>query len=170
MADLESSMRAARVRVMQIIAGALILGSGIYLGIAVLVRAQGNAQPVPDPPLLTYISIGFAAMMIVAAWTFPAQLIRARLLVMRTQATTDDSFVAVYQIQLIIRLAQLEGAAFFGATAYLSEGSPLSLGASLLLIVLMLSQFPTTGRVERWVQSMRTIDRDGAVHTTPRKD
>jgi hypothetical protein len=164
----DSSLLAARVRVMQIITGAIILGAGLYLGIVLFVRAQENPRPAPDPPILTYISIFFSLMMIIAAWVVPAQLTRARLQALRTRATTDDAFYLAYQSQLIVRLAQLEGATFLCLTAYLQEGFSFTLGQVIVLIALMLSQFPTAGRVERWVQSTRTIDRDGAIHAAPR--
>lgn len=60
---------------------------------------------------------------------------------------------AIYQTQMIIGLAILEGAAFFNVIAYMLEGNVWSLGAAGGLIVVMLLTFPTRSRVAFWIEN-----------------
>ena len=59
--------------------------------------------------------------------------------------------VPVFQTQLIIGAAMLEGGAFFAAIAYMLERSPIAAGMALVLLVVLASRFPTRDRIQAWL-------------------
>ena len=62
---------------------------------------------------------------------------------------------AAFLTQLIVGAAMNEGAAFFALVAYLIEKNPIALGLAVVLIAGVISRFPTTGRVERWIEQQQ---------------
>jgi hypothetical protein len=59
--------------------------------------------------------------------------------------------MAVRQTTMLVGLAPLEGAAFFGCIAYLMEAQPLALVVPGIAMFLMLCRFPTRNRVRDWL-------------------
>ena len=59
----------------------------------------------------------------------------------------------VYQTKTIIAGALLEGCAFFLLVVHMIEGSPISLGAALALILALAMLMPTRGRIVRWIEN-----------------
>ena len=178
--ELELALRPA-ARVMQIIIGALFLGASFFVGIVLFLRLgqpgpAGNAQQ-----FLTPIALGFALLAIVGSAIVPNLIVRQmRHSIVRgtfrmpsgegtpeKQRQILDSLgpaaplCVVCQTKLIIGAAMLEGAAFFNAIAYLIEGNALALAAIAVLLVLLLSKFPTSARIAAWmVPQMRLIDEE----------
>lgn len=157
-----------RLRTMQIIAAALLLGVLIFLSIIlymVLVQNQGAPwQPPQDVPMLSIIA---AVMLVLNA---PLALLLPRL---QTQAalkqiaagrwrppvptrpgeldTDADKLLAIKQMTLTVSLALLEGAAFCAIFGYLLEGSYLALAVVGMAVLVMLALFPTEGRIRAWL-------------------
>jgi hypothetical protein len=161
---------AARLRVMRIVHGALCLGVVIFAVVVVLARMDvvplgGAAQLLPPAvPLVSYIGVAFAGIIFAVFLILPGILESAwRKQVGRpgSDGGAPDQWWALYQTRLIMRSALLEGAAFFQLIAYLIEGQPWSLGVGLGLLVVLLTQFPTRGGVEWWVESQRDLARQG---------
>lgn len=129
----------------RIIAGALVFGVVSFAAVAIVLRLG-------DPPaaamLISLIAVGFAAVMAVA------RQIVLSLFSGGTGASEGggtSGALALYQTRMIIGLALLEGAAFFNLVAYLVEGHWWSLAVTAGLVALMLSAFPTRGRLTQWV-------------------
>jgi hypothetical protein len=157
-----------RVRVMQIIAGALIAGVVLFLGLVLyLVHGQGNgpAPAAPGPPMITLVALAMFAGCALMAFLIPAALTRSALRRLadgtwqpppgaapQSYATTTDKLLMVRQAGLIIGMALLEGPAFTACIAYLQEAQPPALGVVGAALFLMLWSFPTTGRVRAWVE------------------
>ncbi len=148
----------ALVRTMQIIAAALMAGVLLFLGV-VLVSTQGHVFSTKAPPLISGIAGGFAFLMIVNHFVIPGILTRTQLrlaaerkLLQQDEEAKNQRVVAIYQTQLIIGLALLEGAAFFNLIALMIGKSIFSLGVVVLLLCLMLMKFPTRNRISFWVQ------------------
>jgi len=148
----------AVVRTMQIIAAALMTGVLLFL-LVVLVITQGDVFSTKSPPLITVIAAGFGFLMLVNHFVIPGIVSQTQLrkaaetkLLQQDEETTSQRVVAVYQTQLIIGLALLEGAAFFNLIALLIGRSIFSLGIAVVLLCLMLIKFPTRDRVSFWVQ------------------
>jgi hypothetical protein len=142
-----------RLRVMQIITVALVLGVAVFLGIVLyLVQVQnqgrGTMTPPPDLPVLSLMAAGFLAVLTVASFLVPAGVVRKSL-----RGITDTNWepdLGVYQVALIVGLAMLEGACFFNCIAYLLEAQPYTLGCIGIGLLLMLARFPTESRVRLW--------------------
>jgi hypothetical protein len=148
----DSPVPAARLRAMQIIAGTLILGLAITLTVFVVLRALGNPQPPPQVPILTYVGVGLALIAVIAHFIVPRSIL-APADPERSPGSRELSGLALYQTRMIIGMALLEGAAFYQGIAYYLEGQPLALGLGCLLLLGLIVQFPTRGRVERWLEN-----------------
>ena len=58
----------------------------------------------------------------------------------------------IYQTQLIVGFALLEGAAFFNVVALMMEHCMISIALITLLLLVMAAKFPTRDKVSFWVQ------------------
>jgi hypothetical protein len=146
------------VRTMQIMAAALMMGVLVFL-LVVLVITQGEVLGRKNPALISVIAAGFGFLMIVNHFVIPGIISRGQLRQVATPGSlrqddekTNEKVLAIFQIQLIIGLAMLEGAAFFNLIALMIDRSVLNLGIFILLMGLMLAKFPTRNRVLFWVQ------------------
>ena len=157
------------LQAMQIIASALLLGVVVFLAIALLivwVRTNDHALArAGDLPLVSIMAVVLLAMEAPLAFIIPALVTRTavRRIASGTwqlppaadaAAFSSDAskLLAVRQTTMIVGLALLEGAAFFGCIAYLVEARPFALGVVLVAVLLMLVNFPTEGRVRAWLQ------------------
>jgi hypothetical protein len=161
-----------RLRVMQVLAGSLIAGPLMLLGIVLfLVHTEGKGLGEPAEGALPLISLLSLAMLLLnapLAFYLPGLHVRKALDKLASQA--PNTFVvppgergpggpisdaglllASRQTSLIISMALFEAAAFFGSVAYLLEARPLALAVSGAAIALLLLLFPTEGRVSAWL-------------------
>jgi hypothetical protein len=158
--EVERMSLQGRVRVTQIITGALVFGAVGTLLILFAVRHQ-NPVPPNDPPLVSYIALGYTAVMAIVALVVPnliAAAGRRRLanLPAGTSPAADlAAWYALYHTCLVVRLANLEGTALFLILAYFIDSWALPLLVTPALIALMLWQFPTADRFERWVEAQK---------------
>jgi hypothetical protein len=166
----------ARVRVMQIIAAALLLGLLSFTGIVVhLVLSGANPPPPQDqPPVLTYMALGMFLLQALLALLIPRKITAYNIHQVAAGTwkppgqpvaaahfpTDDDKLLAIFQTSLIIQLALLEGAGFFACIAYLLEQQAITLVVNGLVVLFMLIAFPSLGRVRGWLaqQSQRMVD------------
>lgn len=143
------------MRVMQIIAFALIQGVLVFGVIAYFVS---NPQP-NRAPIISYMGVGMAVLMAFLQLIVKPRAKRSMLPKGVEAANVDSrsdeifmSFAPRYQTIFIIRMALLEGAAFFNGAAYIVEGEVFSLVAMGGLVFLMLIQFPTRAHIENWIK------------------
>ncbi len=158
-----------RLRVMQIISSALLLGVVTFLAIVLfLVLVQNNGAgmaPVGNVPIVSIVAVVLLIVQVPLAFLLPAFLTRSALRQIasgtwKSPASPDPSdfstdaskLLAVKQTMTIIGLALLEGAAFLGCIAYLLEAQPFALAVVLVAVILMLVKFPTEGRVRSWLE------------------
>lgn len=152
---------AAPLLQMRIIVFALAMGVAMT---TVIFLAIADGEPADDP-LISYIALGFAVMMVVVWLVVPNLLTRhvrhelagqqAAGTAFEREATVSDSAIApllkAYLARLIVGCALLEGAALFNLVAYLVEGSLSNVVVAGILLLLILSHFPTRDRVADWV-------------------
>lgn len=151
-----------QLRVMQIIAFALMMGAMSFFGV-VLVVTQGDVFGMQQPGLITIIAAGFAFIMIVNHFVIPPIIANAQLKRLAGGGTSDAekeqrvaSLASVYQVHLIVGLALLEGAAFFNLIALMIGKSAASIAVVVVLLSLMLLKFPTRTKVTWWIQEKLT--------------
>jgi hypothetical protein len=166
-----------RIKVMQIIAAALMMGLAVFIAI-VAVQAQNLPPPPGRAPIVTYVALGVLAMMVGVSFVIPAAMSRGPLQAALRQAAQrpageiqDASFLAqllnVRQGMMIFGLAPLEGAGFLSAIAYMLEREPMALSAALGALLLMATRFPTFGSVAAWlgqqVEAVADLRQRGAI-------
>jgi hypothetical protein len=166
----EDFLKPASLRVMQLIAVALILGAIAFLAIVlylVLVQKQApGATPPQNLPLISLIAAGFLVVAAVLSFVVPAAVARSTLRRiaagtwtpgpgMEMPATDSGKLLVVCQTTRIVGLALLEGACFFACIAYLLEGQPFVLAVVAVGIGLMLARFPSEGRVRLWLEGQK---------------
>jgi hypothetical protein len=150
----ESPSLTAQTRVLQIVVGALVMGVllfGTFVVFTALKKPPGGVT-------MSYIAIGFSALMIVLHVIVPGVVERAAL---RNQSidTGPQALLGVYFTRTIIAAALLDGAAFLSLVAVMQEHRPWVLGVTAVLVVLMIMQIPSRTRIEQWLE-MRMMERD----------
>ena len=147
-----------QTRVLQIIVGALIFGVFVF---AVVIVAIGPAGP-PRGRILTSTAVAIATAMVVLHVIVPMIVERAAL-ANRSIGSGPRGLLGALTARTIVACALLEGAAFFSIVAMMIEHHRWVLGVTAVLVMLMAMQFPTTTRVEQWLET-RLMEED----VTPR--
>jgi hypothetical protein len=161
----EDKIVRAMLQTTRIIVGALMAGVLSFAGFLLFTNLANAA---PRQPLLAYIGIGFAVLVVVptvlvpklvttqqirqiAAGTWKAPpAARAR---WADDADTDVARLAqVYQLRTIIASALPEATAFLNLVAYQIEGQFFSLLIAAGLLLLIAAHFPRTDAVNNWMQ------------------
>lgn len=147
-----------RLRVMQIIAATL--PAGVIAMAAVLlfiVYSQATAGPIAQQqiPIVSLVAAVFFAVAGVMSFVVPGFLTQANL--RQIAARTGDGDVIdllnLRQTTLIVGMALLEGASFFGLIAFLVERQPLALIIPGLGLLAMFARFPTANSVREWMET-----------------
>lgn len=165
------------LRIMQIIAGALVAGVLSFATVAsIVVFGQAPAaQPGGQPPaaaqngseVVMYLAMAFAAVAAVAAvMSFVVSNLVSAAGVKGVAKMAQDGtatgpkelfgrLLAVAQTKMIIALALIEGAAFFNLIAFIITKSlipPAVVGALLLVMAI---HFPTKGKLASWFEEQK---------------
>jgi hypothetical protein len=161
MSDSPTSTLPQRLLVMRIIHAALCMGVVTATAVLAVLRQSSN-QPPPPAPVISWFGIGFAAVAIVLSFVMPRIVVSNWLRQWvathgpeTTGADDEAPLWTTYQASLIVGMALLEGAALFQAIAYLSEGQPISLGTVAILLLIMLTRWPTRTGIENWISAQR---------------
>lgn len=119
----------------------------MFAGVAVAIGALSQ------PSTGTMISLIAAAMTLGQAGlaVFVPDMVARRAARQHLHASVEQRPYSAFMSRHIIRLALLEGGAFFNIVVTLIEHNWWSLGIAGLLVGWMLVNFPTRGRVERWI-------------------
>jgi len=162
-AETDDTLLRQRLRVMQLIAAALILGVLFFLGIVLFQR--GAEPPAGGVGIISLVAVLLLATNAPLAQVLPAILTRSALRRIASgtwqappgAAGGHDSDAAklltVQQTAMLIGLALLEGVAFLGCVAYLLEGEAVALAVVGVALFLMVLNFPTEGRLRAWLQA-----------------
>ncbi len=151
------------LRVLRIIATALIFGV-VCLTVVAVMLARGNGQPAqPRGQLISLIMAGLAVTEVVPFALVPNLVPTSSPLFHQESAGADrelpsgapHGLVGVYQVRTIIRYALLEGAALANLIAYFIERNWWSLAIVGGLVFIMLAIFPTRTRLEHWLELER---------------
>jgi hypothetical protein len=160
----------ARLRTMQIVHAAILMGPLVFGGIIAFIFLQQGRGLVAQGPLtlltliaLVWLPAAAAASFVVSGmvlrsavgqiaagtWKPPADTARRGIAV---DALTDgQKLLTVRQTADIIGAALLEGAIFLACIALFIEGHAWALAAACVGWVLLLSRFPTEGRIRSWL-------------------
>jgi hypothetical protein len=161
---------AARLRTMQIIVGAILMGLVTATAIMVVLVAQ-NGAPRGQPnnfnglPLVTIIMAGLFAVCFIARLFVVRATLRSaieRAAAVKAEPAPDDDdplasgdatqLLAARQTTIIVSCAMLEGPGLGAAIAYMIEGQPFALLIVLAAAVGIALQFPTRERIRNWLE------------------
>jgi hypothetical protein len=151
----------AHVRNLQIIKFGLI--SGVVIFAIVIVFAIPKPNP-PADPLFVWIMAGFGVIAVLARMVVPRLLVKAGVQRIATGAggspdssqAVDAALAGLYQVQMIVGSAILEGGAFGNLASCLMTGHALSWVVTGFLWLGLVFDFPTRSAVERWIAEKRT--------------
>ena len=159
----------ARLRVMQIIAAALMIGVITFLGVVLfLVYGQRNGQglqPAADLPIVTLLAIAMFAINTPLAFILPNQLAKPALKQIAAAPEKEreydiDKLLGVRQATMLVGLALIEGTAFCACIGFLLDADVGSLVVVGLCLLLMLVLFPTRNRVRNWLDKQAMAVQD----------
>jgi hypothetical protein len=164
-------------RTCQLIHGAMVIGVVVFLVLVTLVLpdmigpvgAQG-AGAAPATPLLTFIASSLGAVGLAMSFIVPGVFVNS----VRRQAARGDwpgaavgkavatgkdaladaprRLLPLYQTQLIVGAAFLEGTAFLATIASMVERNPIALGTAIVLLGTLIARFPTADRINAWLE------------------
>jgi F0F1-type ATP synthase membrane subunit c/vacuolar-type H+-ATPase subunit K len=141
------------LQTMQVITLAMVSGVVVF-GVVAAVLAGGLPGP-PTGKMISLLAAVVAGMLFVAHLVVPGMVGRS---VLTADVRADDAkLMGVFQAQLLIRLALLEGAAFLNLVVFLIEHNWWSLAIAGGLVFWMLSLFPTRTRVAHWMEDQRAL-------------
>ncbi len=155
-----------------IITFALVTGVAMFAVIVIaVVRSKQvfEGDPWALEGTLTPIALLFAASMIPMSLLIPNLIAKQQFQGMKgaTLAAGGESagfegwgraaaeLLPIFTTTHIIRMALLEGAAFFCLIAFMIEGKALALLAAAILLILMIAAYPTQSRVRNWLEEAR---------------
>jgi high-affinity Fe2+/Pb2+ permease len=136
----------------QIIVGALGMGVLTFAG---YVLFQGGFQLNLQPTLTIFIGVIVAISAIVMSFVIPAvisNLSASRLSALQNPTSEAiNKLFAVFQTQLILGCAFLEGAAFLNVFLFQMFHSVHSLAAFAICLGMLLVRIPTKGKIQAWI-------------------
>lgn len=153
--------------IIQIVVSMLLSGVFILAVVAYVVRMRDPAPLAPNPPLVSYMALGFAPIMLaVRAVLVPIVARAGRKKLLASAPVTVKQLMEQFSARTIMGSALLESSAFFLLVAYLVEGQPWTLGGGLTMAGLLAAlQFPTRARVEAAIAADRQAIEDERVAT-----
>jgi hypothetical protein len=162
---------AVKLRAMQIITIALILGVVFFVVVALVITANqppaGGPPVVGDIPIVTLLACVFFLLQAGMSFFVPTVMEQQLLRQIVTGAfppaaqvppegrTDAGSLLALRQTSLIVGLALIEGACFFGGVAYIVERHYLGLLVAGLGVGLILTRFPTEASIRQWLEAKK---------------
>lgn len=160
------------LRMMQIIAGALIAGVLSFAGVASFI-VFGNvraAQPGGQVPaaggseIIMYMAMGFAVVGVVMSFVM-SNLVSANGVKGVAKMAQDGTstgpkelfgrLLGVAQTKMIIAMALVEGAAFFNLIAFMTTKSLIPFAIVAGLLAVMAIHFPTKMKLARWLEEQQ---------------
>ena len=162
------------LRIMQIIAGALIAGvlsfagvaSFIVFGQAPAVQPGGQPQAPNGAEIIMSLAMAFAAVALVASFVWSNAIATssvkgvAKMAQDGTATGSKELFgrlLGIAQTRMILAMAPIEGAAFFNLIAFIITKSlipPAVVGALLLVMAI---HFPTKFKLARWLEDQQRL-------------
>ena len=147
------------VRQLRIVTFALLAGVIMFAGVTLFIN---NFSFDADPDIMSWIGLGFAAIMIVNSFAMPrvvaANMIKgfaAETSAERSDADLTNQLLSAYRTQVIIASAILEGGAFLNLTMTMITPFIGNLVAVAVLMFLMFTHVPSPGKLQFWLQDRR---------------
>jgi len=142
----------ASVLTSQILVAALSMGVITFAGFALF---QNGFQITLLPTGTTLIGVFVAVSAIVMSFVIPALIGNPSASRLSSAQEANGEVIkklfAVFQVQLILGCALLEGAGFLNVVLYQVSRSIFSLVAVAICVTLLLVRIPTKGKIQSWI-------------------
>jgi hypothetical protein len=156
---------------LQIVVAAMAGGIAVFAAVVLALDLGGQGGGQPAATLVTYLAVAVAAVALVVSLVVPAVITaKARQNIIAGKPPIPNPrlplppevgqvgpLAAVYQTRLIVAAGVLEGAAFFNLIACMIEGHLLSVVAAAVMLLAILSLFPTRSRLEDWIENQLKV-------------
>lgn len=146
----------AAVRTLQIIVLALALGAAFFVGASLFITKLGFAGA---PDFLCYLGLGFGLVVFALHLVVPRIVENGAVAKINSSQldglSDDEKFSRLFPHRLtatIVACALLEGGAYLNITAYLLTSWVWSLVAGVVLIIFVITHFPTQSSSEFWAE------------------
>ena len=137
-------------KVVMIIAAALMMGLITTTGMmTVLSPPDLNASP----SMLAHAGAGVALLLFFVSQIAPN--IAAQQQLKGADLENDMAMFGAYQTRMITGFAMLEGAGMFNAVLIIVDGSIQPMIVVALILITMVTRFPTPGKIDYWIQTQR---------------
>jgi hypothetical protein len=161
----KDALASRRVRSIQVIILALVLGIVALLAIAVFLRAGGGLNRPVGPPVLSYVAFVFAAVGLVSSAFVPELFvsISRRKLARAADAPSSLDEKALWQIyssRAVIGGALAQGTAFLNLIAFMVEGNILCVALTLVALAFIALRFPSVEKATDWIEHQRQVIAD----------
>ena len=138
----------------RILVGALAMGVMIFGGIAMALAFANHQAPREGLPIVSYLMAGMGAMTLVMSFVIQNIIIAPlrRELGSIPGDQQAERVLPVYQTRLLIGCACCEGGAIANLVAFIVEQQWWSLGIAGVLLLAILSRFPTETGLESFIR------------------
>lgn len=149
-----------RQMMMTVIWLALIMGV-VTFGIIVTFIGL-KEEPGKGLPVITYLGMGIAALMLVLRMVVPNLIARNQFTQAMQEANAEGNqdedqllgtFYQIFLVRLIIGMALLEGAAMLNLVAVLIEKQKLAFIPVVILLLVMIASMPTKSKLDAWIRN-----------------
>ncbi|HCO25028.1 MAG: hypothetical protein CME31_03700 [Gimesia sp.] len=149
-----------RQMMMTVIWLALIMGV-VTFGIVVTFIGL-KEEPGKGLPVITYLGMGLAALMLVLRMFLPNMIARNQfkqaMQEARKEGNQDEEqmlgiFYQIFMVRMIIGLALLEGAAMINLVAVMVENQKLAFIPVAILLLVMIASMPTKSKLDGWIRN-----------------
>ncbi|HAH48017.1 hypothetical protein [Gimesia sp.] len=149
-----------RQMMMTVIWLALILGVVTF---GIIVTSIGlKEEPGKGLPIMTYLGMGIAALMLVLRMVVPNLVARNQFTQAMQEAQAEGNqdeeqllgtFYQIFLVRLIIGMALLEGAAMLNLFAVVIEKQKLAFIPVVILLLVMIASMPTKSKLDAWIRN-----------------
>lgn len=149
-----------RQMMMTVIWLALIMGVVTFGMIVTFIGLK--EEPGKGLPVITYLGMGLAALMLVLRMIIPNMIARNQFTQAMQEAREEGNqdeeqmlgtFYQIFMVRLIIGLALLEGAAMINLVAVMIENQKLAFIPVAILLLVMIASMPTKSKLDGWIRN-----------------
>lgn len=145
---------------MYVIWVAMVMGV-VTFGVVVCIIGF-RQEPGANLPVITYMGIGVAALMLLLRFVVPDLIARNQfaqaMKIVKTEGNQDEdqmlgTFYKIFILRLIIAMALLEGAAMLNLAALMVENQKLAFVPVAILLLVMIASIPTKSKLDGWIRN-----------------
>ncbi len=145
---------------LRIILIGLVSGVIVFAGIAIyLVNFAGNGPLGPMNGMMTWVTLGFAAIIGVMQAFVPNAIVSAarQRLAQTTELAELAGLIMAHRTKTIVAAAMCESVAFMTLIAYVLEGDLAMLALAALFTLMIFARFPTANGLAAWLEQQHDL-------------